>query len=71
MPSALDNPGRELGAYIDHLAELAEQARLDTRDVADAEIGAHALAALLAGSMAILRADRLSYDDPKNADLIS
>jgi regulator of sirC expression with transglutaminase-like and TPR domain len=70
MLSALDNPGRELGAYIDHLAELAEQARLDSRDVADAEIGAHALAALLAGKYGY-DGDRLSYDDPKNADLIS
>jgi regulator of sirC expression with transglutaminase-like and TPR domain len=70
MLSALDNPGCDLGPYIDHLAEIAEQSRLEARHANDAEFGANALATLLAGRYGY-DGDRLSYDDPRNADLIS
>jgi regulator of sirC expression with transglutaminase-like and TPR domain len=70
MLSALDNPGCDLAPYIDHLAGITEQARLDTRLVTDAERAAHLLARVLAGHFGY-DGDRLSYDDPRNADLIA
>ncbi len=69
MLSALDNPGRELDSYVEHLAELAEQARLEASLATDAQSGAAALATVLAGRYGY-DGDRLCYDDPRNADLI-
>jgi regulator of sirC expression with transglutaminase-like and TPR domain len=70
MLSALDNPGRDLDPYVDHLAGIAEHSRLETRRAIDAERAAHSLATLLASRYGY-DGDRLSYDDPQNADLIS
>jgi regulator of sirC expression with transglutaminase-like and TPR domain len=70
MLSALDNPGCDLAPYIDHLREIAEQSRLEARHVHDAEAGARALATLLAGRYGY-DGDRLSYDDLRNADIVS
>lgn len=70
MLSALDNPGSDLEPYIDHLAALAEQSKLEVRHAANAETAARLLATLLAGRHAY-DGDRLSYDDPRNADLIA
>lgn len=70
MLSALDNPGSELDSYVEHLAELAEQSRLEASLAANAESGAHSLASLLAGRYGY-DGDRLNYDDPRNADLIA
>jgi regulator of sirC expression with transglutaminase-like and TPR domain len=70
MFAALDHFGRDLGPHIAHLAEIAEQARLESQMALNAEEGAHALAGLLAGRYGY-DGDRLDYDDPQNADLIS
>src|ERR1700727_288795 len=70
MLSALDNPGCDLDPYIGHLAALAEQSKREARFAADAETAAQALASLLAGRYGY-DGDRVSYDDPRNADLIA
>jgi regulator of sirC expression with transglutaminase-like and TPR domain len=69
MFAALDHFGRDLSPHITHLAEIAEQARLESRMAVNAEDGARALAGLLAGRYGY-DGDRLAYDDPQNADLI-
>jgi len=70
MLSALDHAGRPLDSYLRHLSEIADVARAEGRIVADAQRGANALSALLAGRYGY-DGDRLSYDDPKNADFLS
>ncbi|HWU26369.1 MAG TPA: tetratricopeptide repeat protein [Rhizomicrobium sp.] len=70
MLSALDHNGRPLEMYRDHLADIAERARLEAKLATSAESGARALAALLAGRFGY-DGDRISYDDPQNADLMS
>ena len=70
MFAALDHFGRDLSPHIAHLAEIAEQARLQSRMAINAEDGARTLAGLLAGHYGY-DGDRLAYDDPQNADLIS
>ncbi len=70
MLSALDHSGRTLESYEDHLADIANHARNDTRLRLHAEDGARALAALMVGRYGY-DGDRLSYDDPQNADLMA
>jgi regulator of sirC expression with transglutaminase-like and TPR domain len=70
MLSALDHSGRELAPYEDHLAEIAGAARREARLATHAEDGARALSALMVGRFGY-DGDRLSYDDPKNADLMA
>ena len=70
MLSALDHSGHDLEPYLTHLQEIAEQARLEARLATNAENGALALANLLAGRFGY-DGDRLSYDDPRNADFIA
>jgi regulator of sirC expression with transglutaminase-like and TPR domain len=70
MLSALDHSGRPLGPYLQHLAEIAEFAHAETRIGMTAQEGVHALSALLAGRYGY-DGDRLSYDDPGNADFLS
>jgi hypothetical protein len=70
MLSALDHAGRALDPYFEHLADIAEHARMESRIVVSAEDGARSLAALLVGRYAY-DGDRLSYDDPNNADFLS
>ncbi|HEY2446571.1 MAG TPA: transglutaminase-like domain-containing protein [Rhizomicrobium sp.] len=70
MLSALDHSGRDLEPYRSHLAEIADQARLEARLVRNAEDAASALAKLLVGRFGY-DGDRLSYDDPQNADFIA
>ena len=68
--SALDHAGRDLEPYMAHLTEIAEHARQEARLATNAENGARALANLLAGRYGY-DGDRLSYDDPRNADFIA
>jgi regulator of sirC expression with transglutaminase-like and TPR domain len=68
--SALDHIGRPLTAYEAHLAEIAEHARIEAKMATTAEEGARALATLLVGRYGY-DGDRLRYDDPQNADLIT
>ncbi|HEY3779095.1 MAG TPA: tetratricopeptide repeat protein [Rhizomicrobium sp.] len=70
MLAALDHADHDLKPYIAHLAEIAEQARLEARLSVHAEHAARSLAALLAGSFGY-DGDRVTYDDPRNADLIA
>jgi len=70
MLSALDHSDTELEPYHGHLQEIAEQARLESSLVMSVEDGACAIAELLAGRFGY-DGDRLSYDDPRNADLMS
>ncbi len=70
MLSALDHGGKPLAPYIAHLQEIAEVARGEARLARRAEDGAKALAALLVGRHGY-DGDRISYDDPLNADLLS
>jgi regulator of sirC expression with transglutaminase-like and TPR domain len=70
MLAALDHSGRELAPYEDHLSEIAEAARREARLATHAEDGARALSALMVGRFGY-DGDRLSYDDPKNADLMT
>jgi regulator of sirC expression with transglutaminase-like and TPR domain len=68
--SALDHPGHDLEPYWDHLKEIANAARREARLVLHPEDGARALSALLVGRFGY-DGDRLTYDDPRNADLMS
>jgi regulator of sirC expression with transglutaminase-like and TPR domain len=70
MLSALDHADRPLEPYMKHLAEIAEHARAESRVTMRAEDGARAIAALLAGRYGY-DGDRISYDDPNNADFMS
>ncbi len=70
MLSALDHAGRPLEPYRDHLAEIAERARSEAPVVASAQDGARALGGILAGRYGY-DGDRLTYDDPQNADLMA
>lgn len=70
MLAALDRAGHELAPYEEHIAEIADAAKHEGRLIADAEEGARALSALMVGRFGY-DGDRLSYDDPKNADLLS
>ena len=70
MFSALDHAGRTLEPYLRHLSEIASHARAETRIASNAEEGAQALASVLVGRYGY-DGDRLSYDDPSNADFMS
>jgi regulator of sirC expression with transglutaminase-like and TPR domain len=68
--SGLDHRGTSLARYRAHLAEIAEHARGDTRHASDVEGAARALAGLMAGRFGY-DGERIRYDDPLNADLIT
>jgi regulator of sirC expression with transglutaminase-like and TPR domain len=70
MLSALDHGGRPLAPYQAHLAEIADHARAEAKMATTVEDGARALATLLVGRYGY-DGDRLRYDDPQNADLIT
>lgn len=70
MFSALDHAGRPLEPYLEHLAEIAERARNDLQAARAAEDGARVLSGLLIGRYGY-DGDRLSYDDPDNADFMA
>jgi regulator of sirC expression with transglutaminase-like and TPR domain len=70
MLSALDHSGRPLQPYEDHLSDIAEAAKGEARLSRNIEQGAHALATLMVGRYGY-DGDRLSYDDPQNADLMA
>jgi regulator of sirC expression with transglutaminase-like and TPR domain len=70
MLSALDHSGRELEPYYKHLHEIAEHAKAEARLASTAEDAARAMAGLLVGHYGY-DGDRLSYDDPQNADFIA
>jgi regulator of sirC expression with transglutaminase-like and TPR domain len=69
MLAALDHPGKPIARYKAHLEELAVEAARDTKLSGGAEDAVVRLVALLSGRFGY-EGDRLSYDDPRNADLI-
>lgn len=70
MLAALDHAGRALSPYESHLAEIAEAAGQQMNLLPYAHDGARALAELMVGRYGY-DGDRLSYDDPRNADLMA
>ena len=68
--SSLDHSGRDLKPYEDHLQEIAEAARHETRLTANVEDAARAISTLMVGRYGY-DGDRKAYDDPQNADLIA
>lgn len=70
MLAALDHSGRQLSFYEDHLQEIANHARDNARLMLHMEDGARALSSVMVGRYGY-DGDRLSYDDPINADLIT
>lgn len=70
MLSALDHRGRDLEPYIAHLTDIAGQAQREGRLSVKAEEAARSLVQLLAGRFGY-DGDRMTYDDPQNADLIA
>jgi regulator of sirC expression with transglutaminase-like and TPR domain len=68
--SALDHPRQDQDPYWAHLREIADAAQREARLATHPEDGARALSALLVGRFGY-DGDRLTYDDPRNADLIS
>jgi regulator of sirC expression with transglutaminase-like and TPR domain len=69
MLSSLDHPTVPLEPARAHLEEVAELARKESPLTANAEDGARLIANLLGGRYGY-DGDRLTYDDPRNADLI-
>lgn len=70
MLAAYDHPRTSLAPYTAHLDEIAASCRDALRLVYRAEEAAYTLAVQLAGRFGY-DGDRLAYDDPQNADLIS
>jgi len=68
--AALDHAETELSSYEAHLGEISEAAHCHAPALSNAEDGARALTALMAGRFGY-DGDRLTYDDPRNADLIA
>jgi regulator of sirC expression with transglutaminase-like and TPR domain len=70
MLAALDRPERPLTSYRQHLAEMAGKANDAVKLLAHVEEVAHAISTLLVGIYGY-DGDRMSYDDPQNADMMS
>ena len=69
MLASLDHPRERLEPLLSHLSEIAELARREAIMITSAQDGARVLGRLLAGHYGY-DGDRLSYDDPRNGDLI-
>lgn len=67
---SLDHTKCALEPFYDHLQEMAEKARLASQVAVSAEDAARSLAELIAGHYGY-DGDRLTYDDPQNANLVS
>ncbi|MBI1328948.1 MAG: hypothetical protein GC166_03480 [Alphaproteobacteria bacterium] len=70
MLSAMDHGNQPLGSYVSHLSEIADAARGEARLASHAEDGAKSLSALMVGRFGY-DGDRVSFDDPLNADFMS
>jgi regulator of sirC expression with transglutaminase-like and TPR domain len=70
MLAALDHPHSKLNPYYTHLSEIGEAARAEAAFVRDGEAAANALGHVLAARYGY-DGDRMEYDEPGNADLIS
>jgi regulator of sirC expression with transglutaminase-like and TPR domain len=70
MLAALDHPGLALEPYLGHLQQMEEAMQAESGLVRRVGDGARALVRLLVGRLGY-DGDRLEYDNPRNADLIS
>ncbi|MDE2466582.1 MAG: transglutaminase family protein [Alphaproteobacteria bacterium] len=70
MLAALDHPDRSPLPYATHLAEIAAAARHELKLLYEVEDAARALARLMSVSFGY-EGDRMTYDAPDNADLMS
>src|SRR5215471_17981922 len=70
MLSALDHPSQALERYLNHLEEIAAVARDEARRVQQLGEIVRALASLMTERFGY-DGDRATYDDPRNADLMS
>ncbi|HEY4126027.1 MAG TPA: transglutaminase-like domain-containing protein [Rhizomicrobium sp.] len=68
--SLLDHPQTALAPYRAHLDEIAHHAAEEARLATSAETMARALSALMVGRYGY-DGDRLTYDEPQNADLMA
>ena len=68
--AALDHPGLPVDPYEAHLKEIAQSAKKEIRSIHHVEDAARALSALMAGRFGY-DGDRLTYESPKNADMIA
>jgi len=67
--ASLDHPTVPLSASFAHLDELAQHAKAEAPLMSNVEEGARLLSNLIAGRFGY-DGDRLTYDDPRNANLI-
>jgi regulator of sirC expression with transglutaminase-like and TPR domain len=70
MLSQLDHPQTALAPYRAHLDELGHYAKEEAKLATSAEYAARALSSLMVGRYGY-DGDRLTYDDPQNADLMT
>ena len=68
--ASLDHPGKSLEPYLAHLNEIAEAMRAGRGLIRRVGDGAQLLASLFTDRLGY-QGDRLTYDDPKNADLMA
>jgi regulator of sirC expression with transglutaminase-like and TPR domain len=70
MFAVLDHPAVARAPYAAHLSEIADRAREDTKMVTSVDQGARLLAATMTTHFGY-EGDRITYDDPQNADLMA
>jgi regulator of sirC expression with transglutaminase-like and TPR domain len=70
MLGILDHPQASLDPYLSHLDEITAAMRAEAAMIMRVGDGARAVAALLAGRLGY-EGDRATYEDPRNADLVS
>jgi|SRR5579871_6424795 len=70
MLAKLDHPAQAIEPYVAHIEEIAAVARADADRLSDVDDSVRHLARTLAGRFGY-DGDRLNYDDPRNADLMS
>ncbi len=69
MLASLDFPGIPIAEARAHLGEIAQLAKTEAATIANAHDGARLMSNLLAGRFGY-DGDRLTYDDPRNANLL-
>jgi regulator of sirC expression with transglutaminase-like and TPR domain len=69
MLASLDFPGIPISEARAHLSEVAQLAKNESALISNAEDGARQISNLLAGRFGY-DGDRLTYDDPRNANLL-
>jgi regulator of sirC expression with transglutaminase-like and TPR domain len=70
MLAALDHPKTVLDPYLAHLQEMEDAMQAEAGLIRHVNDGARAVSGLIAGRRGY-EGDRLQYDDPRNADLVS